>query len=368
MKDNMDRVLLQYSGGKDSTACLIKLIDQGVIFQAIHFIHDYSYSIPTEEAIRLSNEYGVHLHIVNITKELEKLLVDNINDRPCRYCKSIMDQISVDFAVKNGFNLICVGDTGSDNTLKERIRKAGYKDYEVSKYFNKKVSLPKEINIYRPLINFSNQQVIQFLKVKGVDVSRVCDTGDRYFQYSREGCPLQFKDFGVYYSTDLMKKLKEANTLCSAFARENNIQASVHLPSGFIVTIPRGYEKDCKNYLESHGFQLPIIETKIKESISIDIDINAYDTLTSPQIIKTIYFRLLERLKEEVKEYTILKGNSIFISDNIILTSILDQDFVFHNKIISKKEINISELESLIVEIFHTFDFKISETKGNNKS
>jgi len=165
-----------------------------------------------------------------------------------------------------------------------------------------------------------------------------------------------------------MKKLKEANTLCSAFARENNIQASVHLPSGFIVTIPRGYEKDCKNYLESHGFQLPIIETKIKESISIDIDINAYDTLTSPQIIKTIYFRLLERLKEEVKEYTILKGNSIFISDNIILTSILDQDFVFHNKIISKKEINISELESLIVEIFHTFDFKISETKGNNKS
>ena len=44
------RVLLQLSGGKDSIACMILLKENGVKFDAIHFVHDYSYSLPTSMA------------------------------------------------------------------------------------------------------------------------------------------------------------------------------------------------------------------------------------------------------------------------------------------------------------------------------
>ena len=50
------KILVQYSGGKDSTACLIKLVEDGAYVEAVHFIHQYGYSLPTEEAKRICDD------------------------------------------------------------------------------------------------------------------------------------------------------------------------------------------------------------------------------------------------------------------------------------------------------------------------
>ena len=33
------RILVQYSGGKDSTACMIKLLEEEAYVEAVHFVH-----------------------------------------------------------------------------------------------------------------------------------------------------------------------------------------------------------------------------------------------------------------------------------------------------------------------------------------
>lgn len=123
------RVLLQYSGEKDSTACWIKLKEKGYTFEAIHFVHDY------------------------------------------------------------------------------RI------DLKISRYFNQAVELPENISIFRPLIYYTNDDVFAYLKEYHVSIKRNNDTGDKYFEYSKKGCPLQFKDYGAPYTKEMMLLLKKMNTI-----------------------------------------------------------------------------------------------------------------------------------------------------------
>ena len=53
-----------------------------------------------------------------------------------------------------------------------------------------------------------------------------------------------------------MERLKTGNTLCSEYATSRGIKASIHLPSEMIVTIPKGYEEDCREYVVGMGFKL----------------------------------------------------------------------------------------------------------------
>ena len=199
-----EKILVQYSGGKDSSACLIKLVEEKAYVEAVHFTHKYAYSVPTEEAKRICSEFEVKLHVIDISAQISELLLNDFKGRPCRACKGIMDKITVEMAQKFDFNYICVGDTASDKTLVERIKQNGDRELSISKYFNKNVPLPDDIFILRPLIKYSNDAVFSFLKQRSVCIKRVNDTGDKYFEYSREGCPLQFKDYGVCYTRQLM--------------------------------------------------------------------------------------------------------------------------------------------------------------------
>ena len=64
------KVLLQLSGGKDSIACMILLKEHDVRFEAIHFIHNYVYSLPTSMAKKACDALGVKLNVVDISSEI----------------------------------------------------------------------------------------------------------------------------------------------------------------------------------------------------------------------------------------------------------------------------------------------------------
>ena len=356
------KILVQYSGGKDSTACLIKLVEDGAYVEAVHFIHQYGYSLPTEEAKRICDDYDVKLHIIDVTKELKELFLNDFEKRPCRFCKGIMDKKTVELAVKGGFDYICVGDTASDRTLVNRIKEVQTDNLILSRYFNKAVELPQNIMIIRPLIEFDNEAVFRYLDEHSVHIRRNNDTGDKYFEYSREGCPLQFKDYGVCYSEALMERLKTGNTLCSEYATSRGIKASIHLPSEMIVTIPKGYEEDCREYLLEKGFKLTR-KCEIESAMHIySFTIVIYKEICNLDFLDELFERLFERLS--IKKYTVNTAyNHLEIKAALmsIYCNLIESESKVIGNIITIENLNIVHIQSLFVELFHTYDFSLNE-------
>lgn len=345
--------------------CLVKLKEEGYDIEAIHFIHAYSYCIPTEESMRICKLFNVKLHIIDITNEIEKIFLDNFSQRPCRYCKGIMDKKTVEFAVENNFYYICVGDTASDSTLVSRVKEKNDSDLMISKYFNKNVELPDNIYIFRPLINYTNAEIFKYLREHGVSLRRNNDTGDKYFEYSREGCPLQFKDYGVPYSRELMLSLKEANILCCEFASEKGIKASVHLPSGFIVTIPKGYEEECHKYLASHGYEISHKSMMYDVVDTYSFNVSLYKEICSAIYIEELMKRLYERLGYH--NIKITKSENMIYLDSVFMKSAINlvyENYRIYGYIRTLQPLNKNLFESLLIELFHTYNFEIHKSSG----
>lgn len=364
------KVLLQLSGGKDSVACLMLLKENNIDFEAIHFAHKWCYDIPTQVAQKICDEQNIKLNIVDVSENVKEVFLDNYKERPCRNCKSVMDRITVEYAEDNGFNYICVGDSKSDtmliNRLIEDISVENEDDLYINRYFNAKVNLPQSISIIRPLVNMKNEDIFAYLKTKNVEVKRVNDTGDKYFEYSREGCPLQFKDFGEAYTEELMDNLLAGNKLCSEFATENGIRASVHLPSGFIVTIPEGYESACEKYLNERGFRIDRADQEEFEQFErtiFSVRVNK-GILEDKEILEKAILRVCERLEVKIKKYidndefiniTLDKGAlSVYVN---AANRTLNFNFTY------KDELDEKAIENIIIEIFHTRTFSIHKYK-----
>ena len=115
------KVLVQLSGGKDSCSLVLLMKRAGVEIEAIHFFHEYAYSIPSEMAENICSRTGVNLVKMDITVELQDTLVRHSTDRPCRHCKAIMDRLTIEYASTHGFDCILVGDTGDDTALISRL-------------------------------------------------------------------------------------------------------------------------------------------------------------------------------------------------------------------------------------------------------
>lgn len=354
------RILVQYSGGKDSTACMIKLLEEEAYVEAVHFVHKYGYDLPTIEAKRMCCEHEVKIHIIDITKQIDELFLSGFDQRPCRFCKGIMDNITVELAVQNNFEYICVGDTASDTALVERLKAYDKENLVINRYFNKAVELPENISVIRPLIAYDNDAVFEFLHKHSVEIKRNNDTGDKYFEYSREGCPLQFKDYGVRFSKELMEKLKTANTLCSEFATKQGIKASIHMPSEMIVTIPKGHEEQCRQYLIDKGIEL----TKKYRIQSICkryfFSVEIYAELFEEDKIVNLFSRFMERITESVKSVHMENHALAIKSDNAeIHARLLENELKMVGDICSLRCLNQERLDSLFVELFHTYNFRI---------
>ena len=366
MKTNIKtkKVLLQFSGGKDSTACFLFLKQNNINFEAIHFTHSYAYDIPLQMTKKICSKYDVKLTIINIENEIEKLFLNNFNKRPCRYCKSIMDSKTVEYAIQHKIDLICVGDTKDDSMLINRLISDNPDSMEFSRYFNQRVSLPENISVYRPMINKTSSEILDFVYKNIPDFSRVNDTGDKYFEYSREGCPLQFKDFGATYTKELMHNLKKFNTLCSEFATVKKIKASIHLPSEFIVTVPKGYEEECRNYLIEKGCNL-----KTKNNISVNHykytgTILLYENLSKIKILGEALERFIERLSfkttyQSYSEHYIMINGANYYFVCTLTKNLLD--FM----LTTSEKIDLEKIENIVLEIFHTYNYRVFDESIN---
>lgn len=354
------RILVQYSGGKDSTACIVKLLEEKAYVETVHFVHKYGYELPTIEAKRICSKYDIKIHIIDITEQIEDLFLSGFTQRPCRYCKGIMDSLTVELAIKNHFEYICVGDTASDTALVQRLKGYDKSNLLINRYFNKAVELPENISIIRPLIMYDNNAVFEYLYKHSVEVKRNNDTGDKYFEYSREGCPLQFKDFGVCYSKELMNKLKKANTLCSKFATKQGIRASIHLPSEMIVTIPKGYEEQCRQHLIDNGVNLKkqykIASICKRYLFSVEI----YPELLEQDKVANLLSRFMERISETIESVHIENNIMVIKSDNAEINArIIAEELKIVGDFYMLRNTEQEMLNSLFVELFHTYNFRI---------
>lgn len=351
------KILLQLSGGKDSIACMIYLHEHFVNFEAIHFIHKYGYFLPTTMAKKASEELQVKLHVVDITNDIEARFLNDFDGRPCRHCKGIMDKITVNYAQANGFQLICVGDSKDDQTLINRMVKYEGSINNISRYFNHSVSLPNDIAIFRPLLEYNGVYTLELVLRRFPWFKQMHDTGDKYFEYAREGCPLQYKDYGVVYSKDLMVKLQHLNMLCSEFATQKRIRASIHLPSEFIVTIPKGYEGECWQYLQSHDADLKPMHIKKVLSYCFFIDLKLNKIMCSTNIIKMACERLCERLSV-IDGFTFSDRIGCLATDEVkVDVAWVTNDRLLVSIISFTSKWSKSQIESLCMEIFHTREF-----------
>lgn len=362
MKSN--KILLQLSGGKDSVACLISLIEQSFDVEAIHFVHEYGYDIPTVMCKMVCEKYNVKLHIIDISKEIESLFLKDFKNRPCRYCKAIMDKITINFAKEHHFDTICVGDTADDAMLVNRIKKVDGGVYKESRYFNAHVDLPDDMIIYRPFIDKDSSYTLNLVYSKFPDFVRLNDTGDKYFEYSREGCPLQFKDLGASYTRELMENLKILNTLCSQFATAKGIKASIHLPSEYIVTIPTGYEDECREYLQSKGYTFRSENRTPDNVYNVFISIRLRDFENPVELLQLAVPRICERLNLDIENQDSDELSIKMFSNTTSVYAVSDKNMNIINITINSTDCKIHSLayEYICIEIFHTNKFTISKT------
>lgn len=249
------RALLMLSGGGDSALCLALLKKHNIPTEAIHFRHKWMWRLSTNEAKRIAKKFKTKIHIFDISKDFFNRFNGFMDGRPCRLCKPIMYKKTIRWALKHNFGLICVGDNKYD-TIVERIKKYENKkritDLFITKYLdciNEGVKIPKNINIVRPVINLSPSQIKVSLKNYHIIIKKNHETGDKYFKYWREGCPMQYNEAGTPFTRQRMNDLYKYNLIATNYAKKKNLRVSVHLPSGKIITIPKGHEEKIKKIL-----------------------------------------------------------------------------------------------------------------------
>ena len=152
-----------------------------------------------------------------------------------------------------------------------------------------------------------------------------------------------------------MNRLKELNEACAAFAASHKIRASVHLPSEFVLTIPRGYEQACRDHLRlaaSRSVPVPYIYTYA-------IDISIPDFLANKTgVLHTMLARLLERQGLPTQELLPLH----FSFDIGALDAfLLNEGTLLHVNLTREDPISTERIQQLLVEIFHTDNFHIRE-------
>lgn len=255
LKQPRQKVLVMLSGGEDSALSLILLKKNNIESEAIHFRHRWMWRLSTKQAKEISKKFKIKLHIFDITKDFFQRFNGFTEGRPCRKCKPIMYKQTINFALQNNFNWICVGDNKYD-TVVQRIReyekKRGNQNLFITKYLDcivEGIEIPTSIQVLRPIIDMTPEEVAAALKKYGIKIEKNFETGDKYFEYWREGCPIQYNEAGTPLNRERMDKLYKYNLAATQYGKKHNFRVSVHLPSFKIVTIPVGHEDEIKKLL-----------------------------------------------------------------------------------------------------------------------
>lgn len=159
-KSNNPKVIAMLSGGKDSIAAVVLLKKSGIDVTAIHFVHNWGATIPTEEAKRICEEYQIPLIIKDYTQEFCNAVNGYTAGRPCLLCKKQMYKVLLEYLDTGEFGWLCIGDNSNDRTTIARIKqfiRDGHPEDDLlcSAYFGSEIGvvLPKGMKVIRPLIS-----------------------------------------------------------------------------------------------------------------------------------------------------------------------------------------------------------------------
>ena len=371
--DPNPRLLLLLSGGKDSICCLYKIANwhEYSRFECIIFIHKWCSKLSLEEARHHCSRLGIILHEIDFTEELIRSISGFSNGRPCLRCKPEMYKKAILFAQSENFNWIVTGDNANDRTTYNRLVKYNQDNNNLSYHFCSRylageqgLELPPHIWVLRPLMCSSSDEIENELKMNNITVKRNYSTGDKYFEYSREGCALQFCDPGVELSQSICDDLVRYNDIANDFGRQHKIRTSVHIPSTFIVTIPEGNENNVAEELIRHGL-------KVNHSVNTAQMSNEYISVivecTKESMKWETFVFLINRFVERLE---LPKDNLIFSEKIVSYTSstlsfyvipFWDNAFVINMRDANKLLLDDRRLSQLLTELFHTRKIRISK-------
>lgn len=219
------KILLMFSGGKDSSLALYLLKKAGLDVSAITFIHRWSWREPLPRMLKFTSSLEVEHYLVDIT---ESLLRNSVGRKGpiCIDCKKVMLKNAYWFARANGFDIIAKGDNANDK-IKGALLDQWDGDHRLS-------TIPRiGIPILRPLINYIAEEVEALAKEANIKVFRMYEYGRR--RQWREGCPLQYIDKEQIIKEEYFDLAYEANYEISKIARKHKVRMSVIVPSFMVM-------------------------------------------------------------------------------------------------------------------------------------
>lgn len=374
-----EKVLVMLSGGKDSALCLKTLKDAKAKVESIHFRHKWCWGLAESEATRIANSFDSPITIVDYTDEFKRRTIGFRDGRPCKICKPGMYKLTIDHAKAHGFRYICVGDNASD-TIVDRIRVSA-PDQEtlyITSYLDcisEGVLVPEDIKILRPLIHTSAAEVEEWVRISGIEIKRVHETGDKYLEYWREGCPIQYNEPGEPITEARLDELYEYNVIATTYARDNGFRASVQMPSRKVITIPRGHEREIEEALKDRHLSVAENKTENRQTPGavqyiIEVFQLSEKILTEHASIKPFLDRLIERLKlDVVKEihYDLISQGStsayILSTSHLAVRTWPEHNYLHINLLSSKDLKDKNNLHNVIFEVFKTYEFNIRKIK-----
>ncbi|ACJ16141.1 Hypothetical ATPase [Thermococcus onnurineus NA1] len=215
------RILVLFSGGKDSSLALYLLNEAGLNVSALTFFHRWSWRETLNWAMKFTKKLGVEHYLVDVT---DGLLRETAGRKGpiCINCKKVMLWNAKWFAINNGFDVLAKGDNANDKIIgalldqcRTDIRLCG---------------LPRiGIPFFRPLIKYTAEEVEALAEEARIRPYRMYEHARR--RQWREGCPLQYIDREEIVTPKLMDLAYRVNYEISKLARRKKVRMSVRVPS-----------------------------------------------------------------------------------------------------------------------------------------
>jgi len=236
------RILVLFSGGKDSSLVLYMLKEAGLDVSALTFFHRWSWKETLSWAMRFTKSLGVEHYLVDITEGLLREATGR-KGPVCINCKRVMLWNAKWFALNNGFEILAKGDNANDKIIGALLDQCK-KDIRLCEI--PKIGVP----FFRPLIKYTAEEVERMAEEAGIRPHRMYEHARR--RQWREGCPLQYIDREEIVTEELMDLAYRVNYEVSRIARRRKVRVSVRVPSFEIMAWNADGDtlEDVKNVIE----------------------------------------------------------------------------------------------------------------------